>query len=213
MTNAAVEAKAERTLKTFFDEARSLNGTAGQVKKAFRTGGVVRHARKRSYLQLLRRLERTIHEIAVEIDAEPKEEAAAGSSPRAQAHEVGSQPAAVRAKLDSMVERGELLASAQFAVALGWTRQALSKALAANRVFYVDFKGDRYFPAFFADPAYQRSQLEAASKALGDLPGGAKLQFFLNRRGSLSGETPLAALAQGKLQKVKALAEDFSEGR
>lgn len=60
---------------------------------------------------------------------------------------------------------------------------------------------------------YQRAQLEAVTKVLGDLPGGAKLQFFLTRKGSLGGATPLEALAQGKLQKVKDVAAAFADVR
>jgi hypothetical protein len=95
--------------------------------------------------------------------------------------------------LERLVRQGKLLVSAKFASHMGWTPQAMSKALTSNRVFCVDFQGDRYFPAFYADPTYQRSQLEAVTKVLGDLPGGAKLQFFLNPRGSLGGATPLEA--------------------
>jgi hypothetical protein len=96
---------------------------------------------------------------------------------------------------------------------LGWTPQALSKAISSNQVFCVDFQGNRYFPAFYADPTYQRSQLEAVAKVLGDLPGGVKLQFFLNPKGSLGGVTPLQALAEGKLQKVKDIAAAFADVR
>ena len=212
MTTATVQAKAETTLKNFFDEAKSLSGTAGQVKKVVKTVGFVHRAHRRDYIRILRQLERHIQELAVEIDDNALQDAEVAEA-AAEQPQSDSQPAAVRIKLDSMVNRGELLPSAQFTVELGLTRQGLSKALAANRVFYIDYRGDRFFPAFFADPTYRRSQLEAVSKALGGLPGGAKLQFFLTRRGSLAGETPLTALAQGKLQKVRALADDFSEGR
>lgn len=211
MTTVLQTAKTELTLKNFLDKAKALNGSAGRLKKVIKTRGLVQR-RKRAYVQQLLRLERSIHELAVEIDDEHQ---IAGAKPaeQAQAKKVPDQPASVRTKLDSMIQHRQLLASAEFVEELGWTRQALSKALAANRVFYVDFKGDRYFPAFFADPAYQRSKLEAVSKVLGELPGGAKLQFFLGPRGSLAGETVLTALSQGKLQKVKALAEDFAQGR
>ena len=111
------------------------------------------------------------------------------------------------------MRQGRLLSSTEFASQMNWSRQALSKALASNRVFYVDFKGDRYVPAFYADPTYQRSQLEAVTKVLGDLPGGAKLEFFLNAKGSLGGVTPMEALAEGKLQKVKDIAAAFADVR
>ena len=89
----------------------------------------------------------------------------------------------------------------------------MSKALGSHRVFYIDYKGERYFPAFYTDPTYQRVQLKAVTRTLGDLPGGAKLQFFLTRKGSLGGATPLEALAQGKLQQVKDVATAFADVR
>lgn len=111
-----------------------------------------------------------------------------------------------------MIRKRELLESAVFATRLGWTRQALSKALAARRVFFVEHQGARYFPAFYADKRYDRRHLEAVTKLLGDLPGGAKLQFFLNPRGSLGKRTPLLALERGQLADVKAAAEGFVQG-
>lgn len=204
-TPTTVQAKAEKALEYFFVVAKSFSGSAGEVKRVVKTGRFVQEARKRALVRILERLKRDIRGIELEIADETEEGEAA--APRARTY------SAVRTKLESMVRQGELLPSSQFTHQLGLTRQALSKALASNRVFYVDFKSERYFPAFFTHPEYQRSQLEAVSKALGELPGGAKLQFFLTRRGSLAGETPLAALAKGKLKTVKALAEDFAEGR
>lgn len=110
---------------------------------------------------------------------------------------------------DEMVRKRELLESAAFAARLGWTRQALSKALTARRVFFVEHRGTRYFPAFYADKRYDRRHLEAITKLLGDLPGGAKLQFFRNSRGSIGKRTPLQALERGQLTDVKAAAESF----
>lgn len=114
--------------------------------------------------------------------------------------------------VEAMMAKGELLDPVAFAERLGWTRQALSKALAANRVFFVEHGRTRCYPSFYADPRYERRQLEAVTKLLGDLPGGAKLQFFLNPRGSLNRATPLQALARGQLAAVKAAAEGFAQG-
>jgi len=91
----------------------------------------------------------------------------------------------------SMISKGDLLDSAAFAERMGWTKQVLSKALAAHRVFFLEVHGLRYFPAFYADRLQERRNLEAATKVLGDLPGSSKLQFFTNPRGSLSRLTPL----------------------
>ena len=115
------------------------------------------------------------------------------------------------ARLAELVERGELIEPAQLAERLGWTRQALSKALGARRVFHVEVRGARYYPACFADPRYERRHLEAVSRCLGDLPGTAKLLFFLTPKGSLAGRSPLDALADGKLADVMRAAEGFAQ--
>ncbi|MBI3154368.1 MAG: hypothetical protein HYZ20_03070 [Burkholderiales bacterium] len=113
--------------------------------------------------------------------------------------------------LSRLVSDGVLVEPAGFAEALHITRQALSKALSAQRVFYVEVGGQRYYPSFFADPRYERRQLESVSKALGELPGASKLQFFLTKKASLEGLTPLDALAQGRYSRVRTAAQGFAE--
>lgn len=111
--------------------------------------------------------------------------------------------------LERLVSKGILIKAGELMEQLGWTRQALSKARKARRVFSVELKGESYYPAFFADPQYERRQLEAVSKALGDLPGTSRLQFMLTPKGSLDSLTPLEALAKGKVADVKIAAEGF----
>ena len=92
------------------------------------------------------------------------------------------------------------------------TRQALSKAQQERRLFHVEVDGEKYFPAFFLDSRYDRAKLETVSKALGDLPSATKLHFFLHKRGSLAGATPLEAIASGNYQKVLNAAEALRIG-
>ena len=110
-----------------------------------------------------------------------------------------------------MIRAGQLLTSPQFCESMGWTKQALSKALAAHRVFFVTSGNERYYPAFYASTEYDRRHLESVSKILGDLPGSAKLQFFCNERVSLNGQSPLHALMNGKFPAVKTAAMGFAE--
>jgi hypothetical protein len=111
-----------------------------------------------------------------------------------------------------LLESGALLESSDFVQAMGWSRQALSKALQANRVFFLDSRGSRYYPAFYADRRrYERRHLEAVTKLLGDLPGGAKWVFFTTPKGSLRRLTPLQALAKGQLAAVMAAAEGYAD--
>jgi hypothetical protein len=54
-------------------------------------------------------------------------------------------------------------------------------------------------------------QLAPVDQVLASVAPGARLQFSLNRRGSLGGLTPLEALAAGRLSKVLDLAAAFVE--
>lgn len=111
-----------------------------------------------------------------------------------------------------LVREKELLEPSEFTARMGWTRQALSKALKSHRVFFVEQQGTRYYPAFLGDAQYERRRIEGVCKSLGELPGSAKLQFFSTPKGSLGGMTPLEALAAGKYATVKATAEGFAQG-
>ena len=143
---------------------------------------------KRSIEQLCNRLE--THETSREVASRERQ---------------GSQ------HLQKMARDKALLEPSELADRLAWTRQALSKALKAHRVFFVETQGTRYYPAFYADSRYQRSHIEGVSKILGELPGTSKLQFFLTPKGSLGGKTPLDALADGQYSSVKVAAEGFAQ--
>lgn len=112
-----------------------------------------------------------------------------------------------------MVRRGELLDSTTFAHKARWTAEEMMDALASNRVFAFEFAGERYIPAFFLDTRYDRKQLEEIGEELRGLPGGGQLQFWRTRKGSLGGLTPLEALEQGLLEKVRATAAAFTDRR
>lgn len=118
---------------------------------------------------------------------------------------------AAEAAMSRRLSQGELLPSAEYVARRGISRQALSKALAAQRVFYVEVGGQRCVPAFFLDAQLERRQLEAVCKALGELPGPAKLQFFTTPKASLEGRTPLQALAQGLASRVRVAAAGFAQ--
>ncbi|MEJ8815231.1 hypothetical protein WKW77_29475 [Variovorax ureilyticus] len=119
---------------------------------------------------------------------------------------------AARVGQRKLVADGTLVEASKFLQEWGFSKQALSKAQAANRVFSLDIEGERYYPAFFLDPRYDRAKLEKVSKVLGDLLAASKLHFFLGARGSLAGKTPLEALAAGQLDKVVNSAQGFAQG-
>lgn len=112
----------------------------------------------------------------------------------------------------NLIRRGHLIPLREFQALMGWTSpQSVARALAAHRIFAMDVEGQPYLPAFFADAIYRRRHLAAVTKQLGDLPSGAKLQFFGSRNGSLGGQTPLEALAAGRLEIVLRLAAAYAE--
>lgn len=106
---------------------------------------------------------------------------------------------------DLLVDRAKFLTEA------GLSALQLDRALVAKRLFAVELHGQEYIPDFFLDKRYDRHQLQAVCKVLGDLPGGSKLQFFTNPKGSLGGRTPLDAIADGKVAFVRRVAKAFVE--
>lgn len=113
---------------------------------------------------------------------------------------------------DAMIGKGQLVSAAEFQRLMGWhAPQDVSDAVGDGRLFYVEHHGGRYFPAFYANLKYPRLALEAVTRILGKLPSGSKLQFFLTRKGSLGGATPLEALAAGDVAKVENAAAAFAE--
>lgn len=117
----------------------------------------------------------------------------------------------------ALLRKGALLESAAFLERAGFSRQALSKAVGARRLFYVEVGAIRGYPAFYVDPKLQRKQLEAVCKLLGDLPGGSKWLFFTTPKGSLAqpatakARTPLEALAAGDFAKVRTAAIGYAQ--
>ncbi len=109
-------------------------------------------------------------------------------------------------------QQGELLSSQALADQIGVTRQAIIKAVKELRMFALDgIAGQKLYPAFFADPRLDRSQLSKVSKELGQLAGASKWQFFTNPRISLNGASPITALRKGKFAEVIAAATAFKE--
>jgi hypothetical protein len=103
---------------------------------------------------------------------------------------------------EQVVKKGEAVSPGEFIERMSWSRQALSKALNSNRVFFLSHQNERYYPAFFFDERYERKHLESVSKELGDTPGVSKWLFFTSPKASLGGVSPLAALERGQLNDV-----------
>ena len=147
-----------------------------------------------------------IHRIAFGDERPTRQKVAAPGTTMAKLRDQANQG------LRKLVNEGVLIGRGTFQNERTITRQALSKAQQERRLFHVEIDGEKYFPSFFVDSRYDRTKLEAVSKALGDLPGATKLHFFLHQRGSLAGATPLEAIASGEYQKVLNAAEALRIG-
>lgn len=194
---------------------------ASQLRRSARpSGGPISQARRQKF----RRFKRAIEELAPALreSGELKLQfvAVLGKALRSEGLlEVLREPIRLASKrsasppssaIERLVADGTLIESATFAERMGWTRQALSKALAAKRVFCFEHGGARYFPVLYLDDSLDRGALHKVSKALGHLPPGAKLQFFETPKVSLGQRTPVEALKAGKLADVVTAAESYA---
>ena len=110
-----------------------------------------------------------------------------------------------------LVNKKSVVPSGVLIQALGITRQALSKAVQANRMFSVEVGGENYYPVFYADTKFDRRKLERVTKLLGKLDGWQKWQFFTTPKASLGGLTPLEAMSKGSYESVAKAAAGFAE--
>ena len=218
-TTVRALAKRKIDIPAFVDHIREVNKEAARIFNAplGNDKGAKLYFRQ-ELASVLDELEQTVKVLrVVTVSASSASSRIQASEVRKPAAQAATQQNDVRDALvldttEAMIDKGQLLTPVEFQKLMGWaTRQAVWKAAESNRVFYLTHKAERYFPAFYGDSSYDRKHLEAVTKVLGDLPGGSKLQFFLARKGSLGGDTPLQALAAGRVAKVKDIAAAFAE--
>ena len=212
MSNVAIKPRAETRLpqstaaRAFWNFAQQFASAAEQVARAPRAALVQGGIKSRT-------LETSPSELAAELgELSEKIEGIRARLAKNSGRLVSpSEREKANGLMTKMVNEGALVDSASFVERLKVSRQALSKALKAHRVFYVDVAGQRFYPDFYLDARLERRQLELVSKALGELPGASKLQFFLTNKASLAGQTPLEALARGQFSRVRTAAQGFAE--
>lgn len=127
------------------------------------------------------------------------------------AEKLASLELKARAARDDLAAARKVLPAGEIIGQLNISRQALSKAVKAHRLFAVEAGGERLYPAFFADADLDRRQLERVSKELGELPGWQKWEFFTTAKASLGGLTPVEALKRGRYTEARRAAIGFLE--
>ncbi|KWU26309.1 hypothetical protein [Burkholderia cenocepacia] len=110
-----------------------------------------------------------------------------------------------------MVETRALLDTATMVKDFGFVRQTLTKAVDTGRMFTVTVGSKPYYPAFYAHNEVDRKVLAKVTRALGDLPGWAKLDFFESVNAALGDVSPLEALGKGRTDEVLELAQAYGD--
>jgi hypothetical protein len=207
LTRQKVTAANRSALEVFWNSVDGLSRTAPKIRglsqDALLDGVADKAGRPVSRASIARNIERLVRQIE-DIRDKLSVESVEREYLTAQ-HKVAS------ANMQRLIKTGQLVPASAFSEGLHFTRQALSKALGAKRVFFVEVAGSRFFPRFYLDSSFERKQVELISKSLGDLSGATKLQFFTTGKASLAGKTPLQALADGKFSDVRTAAVGFAQ--
>lgn len=114
-------------------------------------------------------------------------------------------------RLNQAHAAGELFHVDTFLAKMGWTRAQLDHSVSKHRVFLLQSDAVEYVPSFFCDGRFCSLQVQLVSAALKSISPGGKWQFFCTGKGSLGGLTPLDALAQGQVRRVRRCAIGSAE--
>jgi hypothetical protein len=110
---------------------------------------------------------------------------------------------AASSALRRRVESGELVSLEDFQARSQLTAEQIDRAVSDGRLLaIVDEEGVSYYPIFYANPRYDRHEIEEVTKKLAGLHPTVKYHFFISKAFSLHGKTPLEALEEGRLDDV-----------
>jgi hypothetical protein len=113
-----------------------------------------------------------------------------------------------------IVNTKRIIIEAEFLARAGMTKEGLSQKLRERRIFSIPEwihkdPGEEYYPAFFIDPQYDQSLVEAVSVVLRASRGERKYRFFTTPVPALGDKTPLELLASGEFERVVEAAKAF----
>lgn len=202
--------KVSRLMRAPREEREAVKELLREVSDALETRGSAgeNHLGTDSDAEVDASLDRALHaaNVAAQRPMSTAHSVLEGNALMRQAHKVAET------ERTALIEAGELIASPELQKRLGITRQSLSEAVQAGRMFFINGpKGRNYYPAFYVDPSYDRRMIERTSQQLGTLPGAAKYRFFTSASFALEGLTPLQALEQGRLNDVLGVASAYAD--
>lgn len=111
-------------------------------------------------------------------------------------------------RLDLIKERA-LLGSKEMATRLGAPWSAMKRMATSGRIFSIRYASRDFYPAFWSESCFDRSQLEALAHQLLGVSGSFQYAFFATVESTL-GTSPLTALAEGRFQHAMDAARLFA---
>lgn len=174
------------------------------------------HAQRASFLVEVRTRGRAPSESAIEILKEKLNAAFQDSQfditiiPATEATVKAPQPAQKRgeALLVAWTQDGTLVDGGKIEQAWGVRRQTVDAARERGEIFSIWVKNKHWYPGEALH--FERSELAAISRTLGDIDPSSKLLFLLRQHGALGGRTAADAVAGGQLGDVLRLAADWA---
>lgn len=105
-----------------------------------------------------------------------------------------------------------LVAEAEFIRRMATSADAIAKAVADGKLFFVVRNGRRLYPSFFiGQSSDDRSRLGEVTRLLAGVDDLAKWLFFTTPKGSLGAQTPLKALKERRFAAVRRTTEGFAQ--
>lgn len=105
-----------------------------------------------------------------------------------------------------------LVAEAEFIRRMATSADAIAKAVADGKLFFVIRDGRKLYPSFFIGQSNDdRRHLGEMTRLLAGVDDLAKWLFFTTPKGSLGAQTPLAALKERRFAAVRRTAEGFAQ--
>lgn len=111
------------------------------------------------------------------------------------------------ARLVSWTQDGTLVDGGKIEQAWGVRRQTVDAARERGEIFSIWVKNKHWYPGEALH--FERSELAAINRALGDIDPSSKLLFLLRQHGGLGGKTPAEAVASSSFQEVVRLAAEW----
>lgn len=109
------------------------------------------------------------------------------------------------------LKKGNIVTAERFCDMLGIKPEDLELRVKDFRVIKLELDGEFYYPKFYGKRGINCSELEQVAEILAPIDAWGRWVFFMQRKLTLNGKTPLQALSQNKFEKVLDAARGYVE--